>query len=99
METGTGTNATATLDNAETVQALNLLKTMRWTDKSMGSNFSYGWSDINQAFASGNVGMYVSGSDIYTNLVQADKFDPSMYGVTTIPLADSKDAGVLGGGP
>ena len=71
---------------------------MRWTDNSMGSNFDYGWSDINQAFAAGNVGMYISGSDVYTNLVQASNIDPSVYGVTTIPLAKNKTAGVLGGG-
>ena len=64
----------------------------------MGSNFDYGWSDINQAFAAGNVGMYISGSDVYTNLVQASNIDPSVYGVTTIPLAKNKNAGVLGGG-
>ena len=98
MESGTGTSAKATLDNPQTVTALNLLKTMRWTDNSMGSNFDYGWSDINQAFAAGNVGMYISGSDVYTNLVQASNIDPSVYGVTTIPLAKSKTAGVLGGG-
>ncbi len=69
METGNGTNATATLNNPQVVTALNLLKTMRWTDNSMGSNFDYGWSDINQAFAAGTVGMYISGSDVYTNLV------------------------------
>ena len=77
MEAGTGTNAKATLDNPQTVTALNMLKTMRWTDNSMGSNFDYGWSDINQAFAAGNVGMYISGSDVYTNLVQASNIDPS----------------------
>jgi multiple sugar transport system substrate-binding protein len=98
MQSGTGANASATLNNAQTVTALNLLKTMRWTDNSMGSNFDYGWSDINQAFAAGNVGMYISGSDVYTNLVQASNIDPSLYGVTTIPLAKSKNAGVLGGG-
>ena len=98
MQAGTGANARATLDNRQTVTALNLLKTMRWTDNSMGSNFDYGWSDINQAFAAGNVGMYVSGSDVYTNLVQASNIDPSIYGVTTIPLAKNKTAGVLGGG-
>jgi multiple sugar transport system substrate-binding protein len=98
METGSGTSAKATLDNPQTVAALNMLKSMRWTDNSMGSNFSYGWSDINQAFAAGQVGMYVSGSDVYTNLVQASKIDPSIYGETTIPLASSPTAGVLGGG-
>jgi multiple sugar transport system substrate-binding protein len=98
METGTGTAAEATLDNAQTKQALQMLHTMRWDDNSMGSNFDYGWSDINQAFASGNVGMFVSGSDIYTNLVQASNIDPKIYGLTTIPLAANSGAGVLGGG-
>ena len=98
METGIGTKATATLDNPQTVAALNMLKKMRWTDNSMGSNFAYGWSDINQAFAAGQVGMYVSGSDVYTNLVQASNIDPKIYGLAPIPLAANKNAGVLGGG-
>lgn len=98
METGIGTSAKATLDNPQTVAALSLLHHMRWTDNSMGSNFDYGWSDINQAFAAGNVGMYVSGSDVYTNLVQASNIDPSIYGLAALPLAKNKNAGVLGGG-
>jgi ABC-type glycerol-3-phosphate transport system substrate-binding protein len=98
MERGTGTHAVATLNNSQTVTALNLLKKMRWTDNSMGSNFDYGWSDINQAFAAGNIGMYVSGSDVYTNLVQASNIDSSIYGLAPIPLAKNKNAGVLGGG-
>jgi ABC-type glycerol-3-phosphate transport system substrate-binding protein len=98
METGSGTKAKATLNNPQTIQALNMLHQMRWVDNSMGSNFDYGWSDINQAFAAGTVGMYVNGSDVFTNLVQASNIDPSIYGVTTIPLASNKNAGVLGGG-
>ena len=99
METGSGTSAKATLDNPETKQALQVLHDMRWNDKSMGSSFDYGWSDINQAFAAGTVGMYVSGSDVFNNLVSASNIDPSIYGVTTIPLAANKQAGVLGGAP
>jgi multiple sugar transport system substrate-binding protein len=98
METGTGTSAKATVDNKYTIQALNMLKAMRWTDNSMGSTFDYGWSDINQAFAAGQVGMFVSGSDIYTNLVQAYSVNPSIYGLAPIPLAKNANAGVLGGG-
>jgi ABC-type glycerol-3-phosphate transport system substrate-binding protein len=98
MEVGRGTSAKATLNNPQAVTALNMLKAMRWTDNSMGSNFDYGWSDINQAFAAGNIGMYISGSDVYTNLVQASNIDPSIYGLAPIPLAKSKTAGVLGGG-
>jgi ABC-type glycerol-3-phosphate transport system substrate-binding protein len=98
METGSGTSAVATLNSPQVVTALNLLKTMRWTDNSMGSNFDYGWSDINQAFAAGTVGMYISGSDVYTNLVSASNIDSSVYGLATIPLAKNAKAGVLGGG-
>ena len=98
METGIGTKAHATLDNPKTIQALNLLKAMRWSDNSMGSTFDYGWSDINQAFAAGTVGMYISGSDVYTNLVSASNINPAIYGLAPIPLANSKTAGVLGGG-
>jgi ABC-type glycerol-3-phosphate transport system substrate-binding protein len=98
MEVGTGTNARATLNSKQTVTALNMLKQMRWTDNSMGSNFDLGWSDINQAFAAGNIGMYISGSDVYTNLVSASSIDPSVYGEATIPLAKNKTSGVLGGG-
>jgi len=98
MEKGIGTKAVATVDNPQTVTALNMLHHMRWVDNSMGSNFDYGWSDINQAFAAGDVGMYISGSDVYTNLVQAYNVNPSIYGLATIPLAKNKNAGVLGGG-
>jgi ABC-type glycerol-3-phosphate transport system substrate-binding protein len=98
MEKGTGTKAVATLNNPQAVTALNLLKQMRWTDNSMGANFDYGWSDINQAFAAGNVGMYISGSDVYTNLVQASNIDPSVYGLAALPLAKNATSGGLGGG-
>jgi multiple sugar transport system substrate-binding protein len=98
MEVGRGTSAKATLNNPKAVTALNMLKKMRWTDNSMGSNFDMGWSDINQAFAAGNIGMYVSGSDVYTNLVSASNINPSIYGLAPIPLAKNKTAGVLGGG-
>jgi multiple sugar transport system substrate-binding protein len=98
METGRGTSAQATLNNPKAITALNMLHKMRWVDNSMGSNFDMGWSDINQAFAAGNIGMYISGSDVYTNLVSASNIDPSIYGLATIPLAKNKTAGVLGGG-
>ena len=78
-------------NNPQTVTALNMLKKMRWTDNSMGSNFDYGWSDINQAFAAGNVGMYISGSDVYTNLVQASNIDPSIYGLAHDPAREEQD--------
>jgi ABC-type glycerol-3-phosphate transport system substrate-binding protein len=98
METGIGSAAKATFDNPAAVQALNILHTMRWTDNSMGSNFGLSWGTSNQAFAAGQVGMFISGSDVYTNMVQADNINPSIYGLAPIPLANTKTAGVLGGG-
>jgi ABC-type glycerol-3-phosphate transport system substrate-binding protein len=98
METGNGTSAKATVDNDQTKQALQMLHDMRWNDSSMGSTFDYGWSDINQAFAAGKVGMYVSGSDVYTNLVQAEKINPSIYGLAALPLSADGNAAILGGG-
>ncbi len=93
MEVGAGTKARATLNNPQAILALNMLKQMRWVDNSMGSNFDYGWSDINQAFAAGTVGMYISGSDVYTNLVSASNIDPSIYGLAPIPLAATDQQG------
>ncbi|HLW78715.1 MAG TPA: extracellular solute-binding protein [Terriglobia bacterium] len=98
METGVGTKAKANFDNPQAVQALQMLKTMRWTDNDMGSNFGLSWGTSNQAFAAGQIGMFISGSDVYTNMVQADNINPSIYGLAPIPLANNKNAGVLGGG-
>ena len=98
MEKGTGTSAKATFDTPQAVQALQILHTMRWTDNDMGSNFGLSWGTSNQAFAAGQIGMYINGSDVYTNMVQADNINPSIYGLAPIPLANSKTAGVLGGG-
>jgi multiple sugar transport system substrate-binding protein len=98
MEKGRGTAATATLNNKYTVQALQLLKQMRWTDNSMGATYDYTWPTINQAFAAGKIGMFINGSDIYTFLVQAANLDPKIYGIAAVPVAKNKTAGVLGGG-
>ena len=59
----------------------------------MGSTFDYDWGAINQAFAAGKIGMYTSGSDVYTALVQDNGLNPDDYGLTVIPLG-RPDAGV-----
>jgi ABC-type glycerol-3-phosphate transport system substrate-binding protein len=93
-----GDKATAELDTPEMNAVLQQLKDMRWTDNSMGSNFLYDWNGINQAFASGQIGMYVSGGGNYGSLVTQNALKPVDYGVTVLPLMDKPDAGVLGGG-
>jgi ABC-type glycerol-3-phosphate transport system substrate-binding protein len=89
---------TATVNNDATKAALQFLKALRWEDNSMGSTFDYAWGTINQAFAAGQIGMFTGGSDLYTNMIQNNELNPDDYGVTTIPLANDPNAGVLGGG-
>jgi multiple sugar transport system substrate-binding protein len=98
METGAGTATKATVNNPQTKQALQMLHDMRWTDNSMGANFLYDWSGINQAFAAGKIGMYMGGSDVYSSLVQQDKIQPATYGLAQLPLSSDPNAGLLGGG-
>jgi len=89
---------TATVNNDKTKAVLQRLKAMRWEDNSMGATFDYAWGTINQAFAAGQVGMFTGGSDLYTWMVQNASLKPDDYGVSTIPLENDPNAGVLGGG-
>ncbi|TDV57187.1 ABC transporter substrate-binding protein [Actinophytocola oryzae] len=93
-----GDKATATIDTPEMAKAVDLMRSMRWDDNSMGANFLYDWAGINQDFAAGRIGMYVSGGGNYGNLVTQNALKPQDYGVTVLPLAKGGDAGVLGGG-
>lgn len=97
METEKDGKITVTADNAGTLKALKYLHDLRWEDNSMGSDFLLDWGTINQGFGAGQIGMYTSGSDIYTNLIQSQGMNPPDYGATVIPL-DGADSGTLGGG-
>jgi len=96
VDNGDGTY-TSTINNPGTVADLEFLHDLRWEDNSMGSNFLLDWGVINQEFAAGNIGMYTSGSDLYTALVRDFSLDPDVYGLTVIPT-DGDDPGTLGGG-
>ncbi|MFF2389015.1 ABC transporter substrate-binding protein [Agromyces sp. NPDC058104] len=87
---------TSTIDNDATKATLQYLHDLRWEDDSMGATFDLDWGSINQEFAAGNVGMYTSGSDVYTALVRDFGMSPDVYGLTVIPTEDG--GGVLGGG-
>ena len=97
VQEGAGADAVSTIDNPGTRAALDLLREMRWTDNSMGSNFLYDWGTINADFAAGLIGMYTSGSDVYNALKTEHEIDPAAYGLASLPL-DGADAGLLGGG-
>ena len=96
IESEDGTEAS--IDNEATTQGLQMLHDMKWDDDSMGSNTNFEWGTINEAFAAGKVGMYMSGSDVYNGLTTTNQVDPSTYGLAVLPLSDSPDAGILGGG-
>ena len=96
VDNGDGTY-TSTIDNPGTVAALEFYHDLRWEDNSMGSNFLLDWSAINQEFGAGNIGMYTSGSDVYTSLVRSNEQNPDDYGLTVLPQ-DGDDPGTLGGG-
>lgn len=88
---------TSTIANDGTNADLQFLHDLRWEDNSMGSNFLLDWGVINQEFAAGNIGMYTSGSDVYTALVRDFGMDPDQYGLTVVPT-DGDEPGTLGGG-
>jgi multiple sugar transport system substrate-binding protein len=95
-DNGDGTY-TSTINNPGTVAALEFVKTLRWEDNTMGSNFLLDWGSINQAFAAGQVGMYTQGADLYGYLVANTDMNPDDYGLTVIPT-EGENAGALGGG-
>jgi ABC-type glycerol-3-phosphate transport system substrate-binding protein len=90
-------SATSTIDNPATKASLEFLHALKWEDGSFGSKVDLDWGTINQEFAAGNIGMYTSGSDIYTALVRDFGMDSSVYGMTVVPM-EGDDPGTLGGG-
>ena len=88
---------TSTIDNDGVKKTLQFFHDLRWDDDSMGDDFLLDWGSINQEFAAGNIGMYTSGSDLYTALTRDFSLDPAVYGLTVIPM-DGPDAKVIGGG-
>lgn len=89
--------ATSTIDNDATKASLEFLHALKWEDNSFGSKVDLDWGTINQEFAAGNIGMYTSGSDVYTALVRDFGMDPAIYGLTVVPT-EGDDPGTLGGG-
>jgi ABC-type glycerol-3-phosphate transport system substrate-binding protein len=90
-------SAESTIDNDATKATLQFLHDLRWVDNSFGSKVDLDWGTINQEFAAGNIGMYTSGSDVYTALVRDFGMDSAQYGMAVVPI-EGDDPGTLGGG-
>ena len=76
VDNGDGTY-TSTINNPGTKAALEFMQALRWEDDSMGSNFLLDWGSINQEFAAGNIGMYTSGSDVWSGNSRPPNATPS----------------------
>jgi len=94
----------ATVENDGTREALEFLYALRWEDDSLLSDATLNWVTANEAFAAGQVGMYTSGSDVYTALAESfgvaedsSGLAVADYGLTAIPN-EGADSGVLVGG-
>ena len=97
LQESTDGEVTSTIDNEGTRAALDYLRDLRWNENAMGSSFLYDWGSINADFAAGLIGMYTSGSDVYTALSTEHEMNPDEYGLASLPL-EGADAGLLGGG-
>jgi len=75
-------------------QVLQQLKTMRWTDKSMGERQLLEWADLLQEMASGKLGMYIATSDNIPIIVNQFKGNLADYGLAAMP----NGKGALAGG-
>ncbi|GAA1518381.1 ABC transporter substrate-binding protein [Kribbella lupini] len=87
----------STFNDAPTKKALQLLKDMRWTDNTMGSNFLYNQEEVRQDFAAGKIGMVMQASDAYDMCVKNFGMKPADYGHGALPQ-DGGPHGTLTGG-
>lgn len=96
MENEDGTKVT--FDSDETREALEMLKAMRWEDNSMGSNFLMGAADAAQAFAAGQIGMFVIQSAAYQPIVEVFGMPAEDFAFTTLPSPTGDSSVTLSGG-
>ena len=68
-------------------------RTTRWAATPATSG-----ATINQAFAAGKIGMYMSRLGRLQRAGHHEQINPDDYGLAALPLSDSADAGILGGG-
>lgn len=91
--------AEPTFDSAEGTASLQLLHDMRWVDGSLSPNGLMAATDLAQAFAAGQAGMFVLQSDAYQPLTELLGFPSADFGFAAMPTVAAGDAPVtLSGG-
>jgi multiple sugar transport system substrate-binding protein len=87
----------STFNDAPSKKALQLLKDMRWTDNTMGTNFLYNQEEARQDFAAGKIGMIMQAPDAYDMSVKNFGMKPADFGEGALPQ-DGGPYGTLTGG-
>ncbi|MDG4803754.1 extracellular solute-binding protein [Micromonospora sp. WMMD980] len=85
---------TASFNNDTGRAVLQLLKDMRFTDRSMGERQLLEWADLLQQMGAGKLGMYLATADNIPTIVSQYKGKAADYGFGPVPGGQ----GALGGG-
>jgi ABC-type glycerol-3-phosphate transport system substrate-binding protein len=88
----------ANVNTAEAKAVLQNLKSMRFTDNSVGETQLQQWPDLLTAAASGKVGMYIGAPDSMTAIVNTFKGKFSDWAMAPMPGDNGPAKGALGGG-
>jgi len=91
-----GTKANVLTPEAKAV--LQNLKTMRFTDNSVGTTQLQTWPDLLTAAAAGKVGMYLGAPDSITAIVNNFKGSYADWAIAPMPGDNGPAKGALGGG-
>ncbi|TCO55894.1 ABC transporter substrate-binding protein [Actinocrispum wychmicini] len=85
MERVEAGQAVASFADGPAEQVLNLLKQMRWTDDSMGTQQLRSQDDMNKDYAAAKVAMQINAPDYYAAYVQNFGGDPAKFGMAALP--------------
>ena len=88
----------ANVNTPEAKAVLQNLKTMRFTDNSVGTTQLQTWPDLLTAAAAGKVGMYLGAPDSITAIVNTFKGKYSDWAMAPMPGDGGAAKGALGGG-
>ncbi|RCG32798.1 extracellular solute-binding protein [Sphaerisporangium album] len=84
---------TAAFNSPEGKAVLENLKTMRWTDNSMGTKQLLRWEDLMRMMGSGKLGMMIGAPDVVQAVNNDFKGKFEDYGVTALPEAKASLSG------
>jgi ABC-type glycerol-3-phosphate transport system substrate-binding protein len=83
-------------NDAPTLQTLQWLKEMRWTDNAMGTQMVRASADVLKDFSAGKVGMHIATPSTYGDHITKYNGNPEMFGVTALPSGGT-NATLIGG--